>query len=151
MCDGIFCRLVNWRVCTYKNMFLPNNLGVVHYFFFFFYWSLKLLKNVCANFFRIFSTFRSKKSSTTQPIVLFTYSDDNRTGRKTRDAKTISRQYRAAQQNQQQRRRKNHRNKNKRRNLCARHNMFVDFTDVGWNDWIVAPPGTDQPLATYWL
>jgi hypothetical protein len=72
------------------------------------------------------------------PTVLFTYSDDGHNGRKVRDAKTLSRHYRAAQN---QKRRKNHRNKNRKRNLCARHNMFVDFTDVGWNDWIVAPPG----------
>uniref|UniRef100_A0A8C8RC28 Bone morphogenetic protein 4 n=1 Tax=Pelusios castaneus TaxID=367368 RepID=A0A8C8RC28_9SAUR len=29
--------------------------------------------------------------------------------------------------------------KNKR--SCRRHALYVDFSDVGWNDWIVAPPG----------
>nr|6OML_X Chain X, Bone morphogenetic protein 2 and Bone morphogenetic protein 6 [Homo sapiens]6OML_Y Chain Y, Bone morphogenetic protein 2 and Bone morphogenetic protein 6 [Homo sapiens] len=24
---------------------------------------------------------------------------------------------------------------------CKRHPLYVDFSDVGWNDWIVAPPG----------
>uniref|UniRef100_A0A8D0GVQ1 Bone morphotic protein 2 n=1 Tax=Sphenodon punctatus TaxID=8508 RepID=A0A8D0GVQ1_SPHPU len=24
---------------------------------------------------------------------------------------------------------------------CKRHPLYVDFNDVGWNDWIVAPPG----------
>ncbi|XP_039594145.1 bone morphogenetic protein 2 isoform X1 [Polypterus senegalus] len=24
---------------------------------------------------------------------------------------------------------------------CRRHQLYVDFSDVGWNDWIVAPPG----------
>ncbi|XP_006625996.2 bone morphogenetic protein 2 isoform X1 [Lepisosteus oculatus] len=24
---------------------------------------------------------------------------------------------------------------------CKRHELYVDFSDVGWNDWIVAPPG----------
>jgi len=26
---------------------------------------------------------------------------------------------------------------------CKRHPLYVDFNDVGWNDWIVAPPGYD--------
>jgi len=70
--------------------------------------------------------------------MLITYSDDGQNPKKTRDAKTLSRHYRSAQN---QRRRRNHRQKNRRRNLCSRKKMFVDFTDVGWNDWIVAPPG----------
>jgi len=26
---------------------------------------------------------------------------------------------------------------------CKRHSLYVDFAEVGWNDWIVAPPGYD--------
>ena len=88
--------------------------------------------------------------SETEP-VLFTYSDDG-VNKKQRDAKTLSRAYRAANGGtggaggggagaNGRRRKGNHRNKNRKRNLCSRHKMFVDFTDVGWNDWIVAPPG----------
>jgi bone morphogenetic protein 2/4 len=29
------------------------------------------------------------------------------------------------------------------RQACKRESMYVDFTNVGWNDWIVAPPGYD--------
>lgn len=29
----------------------------------------------------------------------------------------------------------------KERHYCQRHPLYVDFLDVGWNDWIVAPPG----------
>ncbi|RXM93320.1 Bone morphogenetic protein 4 [Acipenser ruthenus] len=32
------------------------------------------------------------------------------------------------------------RGRKKNRN-CRRHELYVDFSDVGWNDWIVAPPG----------
>ncbi|XP_058792512.1 protein decapentaplegic-like [Phymastichus coffea] len=44
------------------------------------------------------------------------------------------------------------------RENCRRHPLYVDFADVGWNDWIVAPPGYDAfychgdcpfPLADY--
>ncbi|XP_015181595.1 PREDICTED: protein decapentaplegic-like [Polistes dominula] len=29
------------------------------------------------------------------------------------------------------------------RENCRRHPLYVDFADVAWNDWIVAPPGYD--------
>ncbi|XP_023698947.2 bone morphogenetic protein 4 [Paramormyrops kingsleyae] len=29
----------------------------------------------------------------------------------------------------------------KKNRHCRRHPLYVDFSDVGWNDWIVAPPG----------
>ncbi|CAK9252563.1 unnamed protein product, partial [Sphagnum jensenii] len=36
--------------------------------------------------------------------------------------------------------RKRHRGKGRKDN-CRRHSLYVDFSEVGWNDWIVAPPG----------
>jgi len=43
---------------------------------------------------------------------------------------------------------KHSKRKHKRKNgargrdrICKRHQLYVDFQDVGWNDWIVAPPG----------
>lgn len=35
--------------------------------------------------------------------------------------------------------RKHRRKQNKA--SCRRHDLYVDFSDVGWNEWIVAPPG----------
>uniref|UniRef100_H2M1H6 Bone morphotic protein 2b n=2 Tax=Oryzias latipes TaxID=8090 RepID=H2M1H6_ORYLA len=35
------------------------------------------------------------------------------------------------------------RRKNHHKASCKRHVLYVDFSDVGWNEWIVAPPGYD--------
>ena len=38
--------------------------------------------------------------------------------------------------------RRKHRRKHRQRDRnCRRHKLFVDFQEVGWNDWIVAPKG----------
>uniref|UniRef100_A0A8C5MTZ8 Bone morphotic protein 2 n=1 Tax=Leptobrachium leishanense TaxID=445787 RepID=A0A8C5MTZ8_9ANUR len=34
-----------------------------------------------------------------------------------------------------------HRQRKRHKSNCRRHPLYVDFSDVGWNDWIVAPPG----------
>nr|AAT12415.1 bone morphogenetic protein 24B [Petromyzon marinus] len=34
-----------------------------------------------------------------------------------------------------------HKARRKPRYSCRRHALYVDFREVGWNDWIVAPPG----------
>lgn len=66
--------------------------------------------------------------------MLFTYTDDGRY--KMASARQIlDRRARRATL------RKNRR-KDGREN-CRRHPLYVDFADVGWNDWIVAPPGYD--------
>ncbi|XP_072380184.1 protein decapentaplegic [Diabrotica undecimpunctata] len=70
-----------------------------------------------------------------QPLLL-AYTDDGK-----------SRPRRGAELAQIKRRRRNskkhNRSKNEKRYPCNRHQMYVDFRDVGWSDWIVAPPGYD--------
>ncbi|XP_053565310.1 bone morphogenetic protein 2 [Bombina bombina] len=34
-----------------------------------------------------------------------------------------------------------HRQRKRLKSSCRRHPLYVDFNDVGWNNWIVAPPG----------
>lgn len=36
---------------------------------------------------------------------------------------------------------RNTKQRKKHKANCRRHALYVDFSDVGWNDWIVAPPG----------
>ncbi len=62
-----------------------------------------------------------------RPMIV-TFTDDGRGTRKPRASDTDSSSSRK-------------RNKKRLRANCRRHNLYVDFSDVGWNDWIVAPPG----------
>lgn len=71
--------------------------------------------------------------SAKQPL-LFTYTDDGKYKQSIGDALAQRRSRRAM----------NMKHKRKEiREKCKRHPMYVDFNDVGWSDWIVAPPGYD--------
>lgn len=61
--------------------------------------------------------------------VLFAFTDDGKSKRRT--AEDLRRSRRAIRK---------HKRKDGREH-CRRHELYVDFGDVGWNDWIVAPPG----------
>lgn len=71
-----------------------------------------------------------------QPLLL-TYTDDGKNMQKTGNEMTRMQRRRRATKKHGGRRR------DEKREPCSRHKMYVDFTDVGWNDWIVAPPGYD--------
>ncbi|CAB3369231.1 Hypothetical predicted protein [Cloeon dipterum] len=63
-----------------------------------------------------------------QPIMLL-YTDDTK--------HSISRTKRSAESTNKSK------SKHGVRETCRRHNLYVNFEHVGWNDWIVAPPGYD--------
>lgn len=69
-----------------------------------------------------------------QPL-LFTYTDDGR--HKSRSIRDVSNRSKRAGHHRRTHRRKNN------EEICRRHSLYVDFADVGWSDWIVAPPGYD--------
>ena len=71
-----------------------------------------------------------------QPFLV-TYSDD---GKYVRSKRSTNKNQKRKRRNRRNRRPKKYR---KPTELCRRHNLYVDFSDVGWNDWIVAPPGYD--------
>jgi len=69
-----------------------------------------------------------------QRPFLVTYSNDNRRKRSNKDKR--SRRRRGSRKDKRSRT-----ERRRRRNQCQRHRLYVDFADVGWDDWIVAPPG----------
>ncbi|XP_049311380.1 protein decapentaplegic [Bactrocera dorsalis] len=70
--------------------------------------------------------------------VLYAYTDDGKHRmRSARDATTSSSRSKRAGHHRRAHRRKNS------DEICRRHSLYVDFADVGWSDWIVAPPGYD--------
>ncbi|XP_037957400.1 protein decapentaplegic-like [Teleopsis dalmanni] len=66
--------------------------------------------------------------------VLFAYTDDET--HKPRNLLEPSKRTKRAGHNRR-------RQRNKGDSICSRHSLYVDFADVGWSDWIVAPPGYD--------
>ncbi|XP_022905507.2 protein decapentaplegic-like [Onthophagus taurus] len=65
--------------------------------------------------------------------VLFTYTDDGKYGDVTGEEILEKRVKRAARKGKRR----------KEQEPCKRYPMFVDFKEVGWESWIVAPPGYD--------
>lgn len=68
--------------------------------------------------------------------ILFLYADDGRNKRKSLED-LLKRPRRTPNDVPVRKHKKN------LYSICKRHPLYVDFADVGWNDWIVAPPGYD--------
>ncbi|XP_011697230.1 PREDICTED: protein decapentaplegic [Wasmannia auropunctata] len=68
--------------------------------------------------------------------MLYAYMDDGRYGMASAE-RIMDRRARRGTPSGRKNRRKDGREN------CRRHPLYVDFADVGWNDWIVAPPGYD--------
>ncbi|XP_017154265.2 protein decapentaplegic [Drosophila miranda] len=81
-----------------------------------------------------------------QPL-LFAYTDDGRhKARSIRDVSGGGGGGEGGKGNGGGRNRRHQRRPARRKNheeTCRRHSLYVDFADVGWDDWIVAPPGYD--------
>ena len=70
-----------------------------------------------------------------QPLLV-TYSDDGKA-----PSKGLRRTRKKRSNKHKKRSRSHHYSRRKKQQYCRRQELYVDFSDVGWNDWIVAPPG----------
>lgn len=78
--------------------------------------------------------------SAAQPLLMV-YTEDGRAREARERGETVlTRNKRASQRRGH---RGHHRRKEARDENCQRRPLFVDFADVGWSDWIVAPMGYD--------
>lgn len=73
-----------------------------------------------------------------EQVHIVVYSEDER--HRAQRMKRSSHHHKAKRLN---RSRKRSRKKKGYRSPCQRHSLYVDFNEVGWNGWIVAPPGYD--------
>ena len=69
--------------------------------------------------------------------------DDNEVEPVVNEAEMTEEERRAYKKEERRQRRQRAGKKKKRKNQCRRHPLYVDFKDVGWSDWIIAPPGYD--------
>lgn len=79
-----------------------------------------------------------------QQPFLFTYTDDVRHSKSSSSWPGAKRQKRSVSEVGAAREKREPRRKHKRkdgREICQRRPLYVDFSNVGWSDWIVAPPG----------
>ena len=80
-----------------------------------------------------------------QQPYLVTYTDDRDVETQQREQDTYSdsknRRRRRARTRRSKKLKKDRRRRRKR--ICRRHSLLVDFEEVGWNSWIVAPPSYD--------
>ncbi|KAH8271747.1 hypothetical protein KR044_003997 [Drosophila immigrans] len=75
-----------------------------------------------------------------QPL-LFTYTDDGR--HKSRSIRDVGGKGGSGGGGRNRRHQRKPTRRKNREEDCRRHSLYVDFQDVGWSDWIVAPPGYD--------
>ncbi|CAH0750271.1 unnamed protein product [Diatraea saccharalis] len=76
--------------------------------------------------------------NTVQPLLLL-YTEDARAREARENGETrLTRKKRAARRGH-----RSHHHRKEAREICQRRPLYVDFAEVGWSDWIVAPHGYD--------
>lgn len=76
--------------------------------------------------------------SAAKPLLLLYTEDDRARAAREKGETILKRNKRGARRGHRA-----HGRRKEAREICQRRPLFVDFADVGWKDWIVAPPGYD--------